>query len=210
MSPAEAEKRLTQRVDPVFSEEVKATGISGNVYVNYTIDQHGNAVHVVPLPIPLLSPARNPKLIAAVLSAIKQWKFEPYVVGGQPIEVETYAVINFDFSRHTETQNGTGIRWERYDRPSVRLSMDVAAALLIHKVEPIYPPEALEKKLEGDVVLAVGIDQDGYTQIQSMVKGDPIFEKAAKDAVRQWRYKPYTLRGEPVPAVTTVKISFHM
>jgi TonB family protein len=65
--------------------------------------------------------------------------------------------------------------------------------ILISRVDPVYPPEASAKKIEGVVVLRIRIDKDGRVNKVEVVSGDPLLSQAALDAVRKWRYKPGTL-----------------
>lgn len=86
----------------------------------------------------------------------------------------------------------------------------MAEGLILHKVNPKYPAEAREKHIQGDVILQATINKQGDVAQLKLVKGDPILADAAMDAVKQWKYKPYLLNGEPVEVETTVKIIFHM
>jgi TonB family protein len=90
----------------------------------------------------------------------------------------------------------------------VRVSQRVSQALLIKKVEPQYPQEARQKHIEGVVVLIAVIDARGDVQDLTLVSGDPLLAPAATAAVKQWKYKPYLLNGEPTNMETMVSISF--
>jgi protein TonB len=92
----------------------------------------------------------------------------------------------------------------------LRVSSGVAEGLRTHSVNPKYPREAREKGIQGDVILQATIDTKGNITNLNPVQGDPILVKASIEAVRQWRYKPYVLNGEPVEVETTIKIQFHM
>lgn len=92
----------------------------------------------------------------------------------------------------------------------LRVSSGVAEGLKIHAVNPKYPREAREKGIQGDVILQATIDTKGNITNLNAVKGDPILAEASIDAVKQWKYKPYILNGEPVEVETTIKIQFHM
>jgi protein TonB len=92
----------------------------------------------------------------------------------------------------------------------VRVSSGVANGLRTHNVTPKYPTEAREKGIQGDVLLTATIDEKGKIVDLKVLKGDPILAKASVDAIKQWKYKPYILNGEPVEVETTIKIQFHM
>lgn len=90
----------------------------------------------------------------------------------------------------------------------VRVSQGVAQGLLIHQVKPNYPPLARQARIQGQVVLQATIAKDGTIQNLHMVSGHPMLAPAAIDAVKQWRYKPYFLNGEPVEVETQITVNF--
>jgi protein TonB len=90
----------------------------------------------------------------------------------------------------------------------IRVASRVAEANLIHDVPPQYPPEAGRERIEGTVVLMTVIGKDGSVQDVQVVSGLPLLAQAAIDAVKQWRYKPYLLNGEPVEIDSRVTINF--
>lgn len=92
----------------------------------------------------------------------------------------------------------------------LRVSQGVAEKNVVYKVPPRYPIEAKEKHITGDVILGVTIDHSGSISELKVISGDPVLAQAAADAVKQWKYKPYLLNGEPVLVDTTVKITFRM
>jgi len=92
----------------------------------------------------------------------------------------------------------------------VRVSQGVSQGLLIHRVEPMYPPIAQQAHIQGIVTLTAVIDKDGIIQRLQLVSGHPLLATAAIDAVKQWRYKPYLLNGQPVEAETTVTVTFRL
>jgi len=90
------------------------------------------------------------------------------------------------------------------------LSGDVIEARRIHYVQPRYPLTAKLIHLTGTVQLRAIIGTDGLVQNLQVVSGNPILAKAAIDAVRQWRYQPTRLSGEPVEVETVITVEFHM
>jgi protein TonB len=95
----------------------------------------------------------------------------------------------------------------QYGEP-VHISEDSARALVIHSVNPAYPPEALPKKLQGSVVLQAIIGRDGSVQDLKLVRGYFVFAKAAIAAVKQWRFRPYTQNGRALETQTVITIAF--
>jgi periplasmic protein TonB len=92
----------------------------------------------------------------------------------------------------------------------IRLAQRVVELNLIHDVAPIYPPEAGRARIEGAVVLWAVIGKDGSIQDVRVESGLPILAQAAIDAVKQWRYKPYLLNGEPVEVDSRITINFNL
>src|ERR1700751_1198984 len=90
----------------------------------------------------------------------------------------------------------------------IRISGGVTKGLLIHRVEPTYPTLARSARVQGDVVLNAIIDANGQIQNLQLVSGHPMLVPAAIAAVKQWRYKPYLLNGQPVEVETTITVIF--
>jgi len=89
-----------------------------------------------------------------------------------------------------------------------RVSAPVQAAMLIHRVEPIYPPLPRQMRLEGRVELRAIIATDGTIQSLEAVSGDPLFLQSALAAVREWRYRPTILNGQPVEVDTHITVIY--
>jgi len=90
----------------------------------------------------------------------------------------------------------------------MRIASRVAEANLIHDVAPTYPPEAGRARIEGTVVLLAVIGKDGAVRDVRVESGLPVLAQAAIDAVKQWRYKPYLLNGEPTEVDSQITINF--
>ncbi len=90
----------------------------------------------------------------------------------------------------------------------MRIASRVAEANLIHDVPPQYPPEAGRARIEGTVVLLAMIGTDGSVKDVRIESGLPILAQAAIEAVKQWRYKPYLVDGEPVEVDSRITINF--
>ena len=93
---------------------------------------------------------------------------------------------------------------------AVSVSQGVSRGLLIKKVPPAYPPSALRVGVEGTVELLATISKNGDISQVKVLSGDSQLTKAATEAVKQWKYKPYLLNGEPVEIQTQVSIIFKL
>jgi protein TonB len=92
----------------------------------------------------------------------------------------------------------------------VRVGGNVQQAKLINMVRPVYPPLAKQARIQGTVRLQAIIDRQGNVVQLEVLSGHPLLVNAALDAVRQWRYQPTLLNGEPVEVVTTVDVVFSL
>jgi protein TonB len=90
----------------------------------------------------------------------------------------------------------------------VSLSPDTASTYLLQRVEPQYPDEARQQRIQGSVVLDAVVGADGAVRGLNPISGDPRLRSAAIEAVQQWHYKPYVVNGTPVDFETTVTINF--
>ena len=90
----------------------------------------------------------------------------------------------------------------------VRVSQGVSTGLLVRKVNPNYPPLARQARIQGSVLLQAEISKTGDIQNLRLISGHPMLAPAAIEAVKQWRYKPYLLNGEPVEVATQLQVNF--
>ncbi len=86
----------------------------------------------------------------------------------------------------------------------------MTAASILKQTRPIYPPLARQARIQGSVVLHAIIDKDGRVAQLEVISGHPLLVQAALDAVKQWRYKPTLLNGDPVEVDTTITVTFTM
>jgi protein TonB len=99
---------------------------------------------------------------------------------------------------------------QRVARPTVVRMTQIDPAMLIYRVEPVYPPLAKQIRKGGRVELRAMIATDGTIQSLEIVGGDPIFYASARSAVSQWRYRPTILNGQPVEIDTHITIIYTM
>ena len=91
-----------------------------------------------------------------------------------------------------------------------RVPARIAEANLVYDVAPKYPPEAGRERIEGIVVLMAVIGKDGTVRDVRVESGLPVLAEAAIEAVKQWRYRPYLLNGEPVEIDSQITINFNL
>jgi len=90
----------------------------------------------------------------------------------------------------------------------IRVSARIAEANLVYDVAPKYPPEAGRARIQGTVVLLAVIGKDGSVEDVRVKSGLSVLAQAAIEAVKQWRYRPYLLNGEPVEVDSQITINF--
>ncbi len=78
------------------------------------------------------------------------------------------------------------------------------------RVPPTYPPTAIQLRKEGSVELLASISRTGAISKVKVLSGDATLAKAAVDAVRQWKYRPYLLNNEPVEIETQITVNFKL
>lgn len=90
----------------------------------------------------------------------------------------------------------------------IRQGGDIQEALLISRVIPPYPPLAKQAGIQGKVIFSAIVGRDGTIVNLQFVSGHPLLQRAAFDAVRQWRYRPTLLNGQPVDVQTSIEVNF--
>ena len=91
---------------------------------------------------------------------------------------------------------------------STTVSQGVTGGELVHRVAPIYPAQARLQRLQGMVVLAATVLEDGTVRDVKMVQGSPVLAQPAIDAVKRWRYRPFELDGKPVKISVQINVDF--
>jgi len=94
------------------------------------------------------------------------------------------------------------------EKPQAQVPAEVMEKLLIHRVEPQYPPEARRANLQGVIALDIVVGRDGSVMSMHALNGPDALVRAAMDALRWWKFEPYRLNGEPAVVETTVAVEF--
>ena len=89
-----------------------------------------------------------------------------------------------------------------------RASQADSEGLLITKVQPLYPEDARQARIQGQVVLHALIDKHGKIKELTVVSGHPMLVPAAMKAVKKWRYKPFLVENHPVLVETSIVVNF--
>ncbi|MGP0017272.1 MAG: energy transducer TonB [Candidatus Sulfotelmatobacter sp.] len=179
--------------------------IQGKVTAKFLVSESGDVEYVE-------VPKDQPLLDLAAQDAIVKWKFKPVVQDGKPAATISSASFNFVLGSDSQgakdvaqTIGPASVFPERVQIPKA-----VAKSAIVHRVPAVYPQGAMAMRVQGSVVLQARIDKDGKIADLQPVSGPKQLVQAAMDAVKQWRYKPYSLLGQPVEVETQVQVDFSM
>jgi len=229
-------------VEAEFPPNVPDDRLGGPAFLRIVINGQGKVIEAALIPFDEW-PANqalgeDPRLREAAVKAVKQWEFRPYLLNGQPVEVETQVAVPFKTRHSTEGRSSGnavggggvggvpggvssggvlgGIMRSTAPPPKVavprgqRVSSEVLESNLLKHDAPVYPPMARIAKIQGEVRLYAVISKTGAVQNLRGVSGHPLLIQPAMDAVRKWQYKPFLLNGEPVEAEGEVIVVFKL
>jgi TonB family protein len=182
--------RLLKKVAAVYPVKAQKARVEGKVVIEATTDEKGDVVKVKAL-------EGHEMLRQAAIDAVKQWKYEPYIINGEKKAVSFTVVMNFRLEEKQKKDKPLPVSAK--DRP-----------ILIKKVEPKYPKEALKKGIQGKVVLEAETTKDGDVIHVEVTDGVPELNDAAVDALKQWKYKPYLINGKKQAVKFTVVVKFKL
>ena len=197
ISTEELSQKLVSKVDPAYPVEAKKQSVQGEVLLAVNVNTNGEVASVQ-------IKRGHPLLVRAAVDSVKQWKYAPYVKEGVAVPVSSTVYVNFALLDPTQPGDAPPTP------PTIRLGTNVLAAKLVSRIEPIYPLEAKQKRIQGEVMFEVTIDEQGEVIDVQVLGGNAILVGAAYDAVRQWRYTPILLNGSPVRARAEVSIRFQL
>ena len=226
VTPENPIPRRIHSVTPRYPPEAIAIGASGRVTVRAVLDEFGRVAEVRLINRPLLGFTVQPPpdtathraateaVLASVADAVQQWQYEAPIDG--PIAFN----VNFTLSTKGEVtllgqQIAETVVVSTAPPPpppppggAVRVGGGVRPPQQIARVNPIYPAEAREQRVQGVVILEALIDVTGRVQDVKLLRSIPLLDQAAIDAVRLWQYEPTLLDGVPVPVIMTVTVQF--
>jgi TonB family protein len=147
------------------------------------------------------------ELYAPALEAIRQWKFEPYVKKGRTKKVATTLFLRF-VPNDRVSLDGLEHKSASVTGKPIEMSNPEAMSKLTRLLIPTYPKEAMAMHLSGLGFVSVMIGKNGEVVDVKQVNAYPLIANAAVDAIRRWRFEPYTLNGEPVEVFTQLEVLF--
>jgi TonB family protein len=200
---------ILSRVDPQYPELARQARIQSDVNMAVTIGPDGHVRN-------LMVVSGHPLLIQSAMEALKNWTFAPALQNGAPVAATFPLMIPFRLDGGSGPLPGNVQPLATTPQPPmpsrIRVGGNVQMAMLQHRVDPVYPAQALTAgpdggPLEGTVRLNVVIAKDGTVQSVQPIEGHPLLAVAVEAAVQQWIYRPTLLNGNPVEVVTTVELT---
>lgn len=194
--------QIVSKVSPVYPQEAREQGIAGAVVLHAIIDKDGT--------VKKLSVISGPEqLQASALEAVRQWVYKPYLLNGEPTAVETTITVNYSLANHAQPESNPQPQPDNTSHQALRIGGSVHPPVLIHDQQPHYPESLRQAKLSGDVIVSLLVDQEGIPRNVQVVQGmGNEFDEKAVEAVEQYRFRPATQNGEPVPVNLKVEVNF--
>ncbi|MDE3256874.1 MAG: M56 family metallopeptidase [Gemmatimonadota bacterium] len=192
---------LMHSVAPVYPNEAKTEGLSGNVFLKFKVNVDGSVSDVRDLRGQVI-------FVKPAIDAISQFRFKPAERKGKPVAVWMTQAIKFMLPKHgaaLSSDAGDTVGLEEFHITSV----DVKPAIT-HAVQPNYPDVARRNRLTGIVLLHFKVNVDGSVSDVRALRGRPMFVQPAIDAISQYRFSPAQREGKPVPAWITHTITFEL
>ena len=196
---------LISKVSPVYPPIARQARVQGSVVLKALIAKDGTIAK-----LELIS--GHPMLAPAAIDAVKQWRYRPYLLNGEPVEVETQIQVNFTLSGDPPPTGGSPAASPAGDSGGVyHIGAGVSAPAIISKVEPSFTEEARRAKKSGTCVLKLIVDTTGHPQNIQVVRplGFGLDQKAI-EAVQQWRFQPGLKDGKPVNVEIGLEVEFRL
>jgi len=206
--------KMIKWVSPGYPQIARLARVEGTVIVEATTDIYGRVQTVKVLrSIPLLD--------QAAMDAVRQWVYEPFLVNGKPREICLTTTVVFELDEEEGEAKVGGILGgvvggvigkeevaKLMQLPPVKIEGGLQEPQKLKSVDPVYPEEAKNARIQGEVMLEVEIDIYGRVMYIRVLRSIPALDQAAMDAVRQWIYQPLIVDGKPRRAIFPVTVNF--
>jgi TonB family protein len=214
---------------PMYPGEAMGTGAAGAMVFRLTIDNTGTVAKARYIGHDRYAlrdvrghleaaPMLDQQFIAASQDALRGWLYEPPVAA--PILIDVEFVFSGDGRTRVVRQEPARpvacgeevVEWITITAPThpevPAVGGTIAAPRRIKDVSPVYPAEAFAQCIEGAVIVNILIDETGHVADARSIRYNPLLEKAALDAVRQWEFAPTLVDGHPTAVTMPVTITF--
>jgi TonB family protein len=191
---------------PIYTTEAEASRIEGVVTLEASVDAKGE-IRILRI-VKALGYGLDQRAIGAVLD----WKFAPATRNGVPVTAVTQ--IDVDFRLPPRTHDAAGVFNEVESIVTLSKAFatpEITPPILIHRVEPKYSPEALQKKYQGTVLLRATVHKDGSVTVDEVVRKLGLgLDESAVQALEQWKFRAGARNGEPISVQTQIAVHFNL
>jgi len=155
------------------------------------------------------------------MDAVRQWVYEPFLVNGKPREICLTTTVVFELDEEEGEAKVGGILGgvvggvigkeevaKLMQLPPVKIEGGLQEPQKLKSVDPVYPQEAKNARIQGEVMLEVETGFSGRVMYIKVLRSIPALDQAAMDAVRQWVYQPLIVDGKPRRAIFPVTVNF--
>jgi protein TonB len=228
ITPENPIPRRVAYVAPLYPGEAAALAASGSVTLTITVDESGFVGEARSVGVSFRSkdarfgatePDLRTKLERFAKVQLKEATPAALAVVDAFIASATQAVLSWRYDPPFQAPVSFDVRitfapdWQTSGAPpaadgAVRVGSQIKPPTKIKHVDPIYPPIAATARVQGVIIVEVLIEADGRVGDVRILRGQPLLDQAALDAVRQWEFAPTLLNGQPVPVIMTATVNF--
>ncbi|MBI4850269.1 MAG: energy transducer TonB [Acidobacteria bacterium] len=178
---------LTKAV-PEYPIDAKEQKVEGDVVIEITISENGDVINAKAI-------SGEQVFIQPTLEAVKKWTFDPQKLNDKPAKVT--GTLSFRFKLDSPFTSLKETKTDETQAPIVvRRSESVIRGIAVNKVPPVYPAEAKEQKIEGDVVIEITINEEGKVSSAKTISGHELLSKSAEEAAKNWTFNPTSINGQ--------------
>lgn len=184
--------QIITKVNPTYPEDARKARIQGTVVLHAVIGKTGDVMNLQAVSGP--AELRN-----SAIEAVQQWKYKPYLLNGQPMEVDTTISVNYSIADDGPSAVA----------PCTSQNSGCTMPVLLFGPAPEYPSQAREAKTPGEVIVSLTVDEKGHPQdVAVFSPAGHGFDEKAVEAVRRYRFQPATRYGLPTIAELRVAVDF--
>ena len=197
-------------VEPVMPEIAKKARMNGEVKLDAIIGKDGKMQKLSVIT------STNPMFNNSAIDAVRQWTYKPYLLNGNPTEVETTITVNYSLNPQPAPEpspasnpSASNAQSPAIPNQTMHIGGDVKPPIVTYQVAPEYSQQAKNAKFSGTVEVYLWVDKNGHPTHVRVVKGVGMgLDEKAVDAVRQYKFKPATRDGQPVAVDLYVMVNF--
>ena len=206
VSPGALAGQLVTHTTPVYPPLAKTNQIEGAVVLKAIISKEGDVENLTVLSGPL-------ELRASAIDAVRLWKYKPYLLNGQPTEVDTTITVHYTLGNATPNHaaNPTEDPSSTDSTAPVKLGPGITPPVVLTSVEAKYTPQALKDKISGKVLVRLVVDTSGNpTNVRVVRSLNAGLDEKAVEAIKQYKFNPAVRDGQPVATELSIEVNFRV